>query len=66
MTEAAWQVGVHPASYYTAHREFPEQEPHSCTGQFNIQGRFHHQTDNSHLSNASPPSPPEGRSTKPK
>jgi hypothetical protein len=38
MNEAAWQAGVHPAGYYTAHREFPEQEPHSCTGQFNIQG----------------------------
>jgi len=43
-----------------ASHKFPERQPHSCTGQFNIQGRFHQQTDNSHLSNAPSLSPSRG------
>jgi len=38
MHEAVMPFVLRPAGYYMTYREFPEQEPHSCTGQFNIQG----------------------------
>ncbi|WP_416055940.1 hypothetical protein [Stenotrophomonas maltophilia] len=69
MTEPLWEklqifsgaLAYVARPHSTAHpTEFPEQQLHSCTGQFNIQGRFHQQTDNSHLSTTPSLSPSRG------